>query len=144
VRLRIGIVLGKDGPAFEKLMWVFKLGIGGRLGSGNQWMPWIHLADLRGAIVHAVSSSTLSGPVNGTAPNPERNAAFTRELAAVLHRPAFCHAPGFALKIALGGFGGALLAGQHALPNALEADGFQFRYPTLKTALLNLTGVDSF
>lgn len=139
VRLRIGIVLGKDGSAFKKLMRVFKLGLGGKLGSGNQWMPWIHLADLRGAIVHAVSSPTLAGPINGTAPNPERNSAFTRELAAVLHRPAFCHAPGFALKLALGGFGGALLAGQRALPNALEADGFQFRYPTLKAALHHLT-----
>jgi len=138
VRLRIGIVLGTNGPAFKKLMLVFKLGIGGKLGSGNQWMPWIHLTDLRAAIVHAACSPTLLGPVNGTAPQPERNADFTRKLAAAVHRPAFFNAPGFALKIALGGFGGALLAGQRALPNALQADGFHFRYPTLEGALADL------
>ena len=138
VRLRIGIVLGEGGPAFEKLRSVFKLGIGGRLGSGKQWMPWIHLADLRAAIVHAVFSENLSGPVNGSAPHPERNADLTRKLAAALHRPAIFPAPGFALKLVLGGFGGELLAGQHALPAALEADGFQFRFPTLESALADL------
>lgn len=138
VRLRIGIVLGRGGPAFEKLRFIFNLGIGGRLGSGNQWMPWIHLADLRAAIVHAVLSEALAGPVNGTAPHPERNADLTRKLAAALHRPAIFPAPGFALKLVLGEFGGALLAGQRALPAALEADGFQFRFPTLETALADL------
>jgi len=138
VRLRIGIVLGRDGSAFKKLLFVFKLGIGGKLGSGKQWMPWIHLADLRSAIVHAVVSPSLKGPVNATAPQPERNANFTRKLAAALHRPALLDAPGFALKIALGGFGGALLAGQRALPDALEADGFHFQYPTLERALDDL------
>jgi uncharacterized protein (TIGR01777 family) len=141
VRLRIGIVLGQEGAAFQKLMRVFKLGVGGKLGSGNQWMPWIHVADLRAAIVHAVGSSTLAGAVNGTAPEPERNEDFTRKLASAGRRPAFCHAPGFALKIALGGFGGALLAGQRALPLALEADGFRFRYPTLERALGDLIPV---
>lgn len=139
VRLRIGIVLGKDGPAFKKLMFVFKLGVGGKLGSGHQWMPWIHLEDLRGGIVHAVSSPALSGSVNGTAPHPLKNSDFTKTFAASVHRPAFFHAPGFALKLALGGFGGALLAGQRALPAALEKDGFQFRFPTLESALADLT-----
>ncbi len=138
VRLRIGIVLGAHGSAFEKLRFVFKLGIGGRLGSGKQWMPWIHLTDLRAAIVHAVFAETLAGPVNATAPNPERNVDFTGKLAASLHRPAIFPAPGFALKLVLGEFGGALLAGQRALPAALEADGFQFRFPTLETALADL------
>lgn len=138
VRMRIGVVLGKDGPAFRKLMFVFKLGVGGKLGSGNQWMPWIHLADLRAAMVHAACSATLVGPVNGTAPQPLKNSDFTRKLAAAVHRPAFFHAPGFALKIALGGFGGALLAGQRAMPHALDQDGFQFQFPTLEGALANL------
>ena len=138
VRLRIGIVLGANGSAFEKLRRVFKLGLGGPLGSGKQWMPWIHLADLRAAIVHAVESESLTGPVNGSAPNPERNADLTRKLAAALHRPAILAVPGFALKLALGGFGEALLTGQHALPAALEADGFRFQFPTLEAALADL------
>jgi uncharacterized protein len=131
-------VVGRDGEAFEKLVRIFQSGLGGRLGSGRQWMPWIHLDDLRAAIVHAVLSQSLSGPVIGCAPNAERNAEFTRKFAAALHRPAVLPVPGFALKIALGGFGGALLAGQHARPAALMADGFPFRFPTLDAALADL------
>ena len=138
VRLRIGIVLGKGGPAFEKLRFVIRLGIGGRLGSGQQWMPWIHLEDLRAAIVHCVFSEKLHGPVNGTAPNPERNADLTRTLAAALHRPAIFPAPAFALKLVLGEFANALLAGQRAIPTALQADGFHFRFPTFAKATADL------
>ena len=138
IRLRTGIVLGKNGAAFEKLLSVFKLGIGGRLGSGTQWMSWIHLADHRAAIVHALLSETLTGPLNLTAPHPERNRDFTRKLAAALHRPAILPAPAFALRLALGEFASVLLASQRALPAALEADGFQFRFPTLEQALADL------
>lgn len=138
VRLRIGVVLGKDGSAFEKLLKVFKLGIGGRLGSGKQWVPWIHLADLRAAIIHAALSDALVGPVNATAPNPERNCDLTRKFAAALHRPAILPAPAFALKLALGGFSSVLLASQRALPAALESDGFRFQFPTLEVALADL------
>jgi len=138
VRPRIGVVLGRGGRAFEKLHRIFKFGLGGRLGSGQQWMPWIHLHDLRAALVHAVESDSLSGAANGTAPRPERNVDFTRKFAAAVHRPALLPVPGFALKLALGGFAGALLAGQRAVPAALEADGFHFRYPTLESALEEL------
>ncbi len=138
VRMRIGIVLGRDGSAFKKLLLVFKSGIGGRLGTGQQWMPWIHLDDLHAAILHSLFSETLTGPVNGTAPTPERNCDFTKKLAAALHRPAIFPVPGFALKLALGGFGGALLAGQRALPSALQADGLRFKFPTLEAALADL------
>jgi uncharacterized protein (TIGR01777 family) len=138
VRLRIGVVLGKNGPAFEKLRTVFKACIGGRLGSGLQWMPWIHVDDLRAAIVHAVLSENLTGPVNGTAPYPERNRDLTGKLAAALHRPAIFPSPAFVLRIVLGEFSSALLASQRAIPTALDADGFQFRYPTLETALVDL------
>jgi uncharacterized protein (TIGR01777 family) len=138
VRPRIGVVLGRGGPAFEKLRLVFKAGLGGRLGSGLQWMPWIHLADLRAALVHAVVSESLTGPANCAAPQPERNRDFTRKFAGALNRPALLPVPGFALKLALGGFGGALLAGQRALPAALQEDGFRFRYPTLESALADL------
>jgi hypothetical protein len=138
VLLRTGIVLGRGGEAYEKLARIFKTGLGGRLGSGRQWMPWIHITDLRAAIVHAVFSEGLRGPVNGCAPQAERNADFTRKLAAALHRPAVLPVPGCALKLALGGFGGALLASQHARPAALEADGFRFCFPTFESALAEL------
>ncbi len=139
VCLRIGIVLGRNGSAFEKLRMVLRLGIGGRLGSGKQWMPWIHLDDLRAAIVHAVFSETLAGPVNGTAPHPETNANLTRKFAGALHRPAIFPAPAFALRLVLGDFASALLAGQRAIPEALEDDGFTFRFPKLEGALADLT-----
>lgn len=138
VRPRIGVVLGRGGSAFEKLRLVYQLGLGGRLGSGKQWMPWIHLADLRAALVHAVTSDSLRGAANCAAPQLERNSDFTRKFARAMHRPALLPVPGFALKIALGGFGGALLAGQRALPAALEENGFRFRYPTLESALADL------
>lgn len=138
IRLRTGVVLGQSGRAFEKLLTIFKLGIGGRLGSGRQWMPWIHVADLRAAIIHAVVSESLVGPVNGTAPQPERNSDFTRKLAAALHRPAILPSPAFALQLALGDFSSALLASQRAIPAALEADGFQFQFPALDAALKDL------
>ena len=138
VCLRTGVVLGREGEAFQKLVRVFKSGLGGRLGSGRQWMPWIHIDDHRAAIVHAVFNDALSGPINCTAPAAERNRDFTRKLASALHRPAIIPVPAFALKLALGGFGGALLAGQHARPAALEAAGFKFRFPTLDSALAGL------
>lgn len=138
VRLRLGMVLGRGGLAFERLRHVFKWGLGGRLGTGRQWMAWIHLADLRAAMVHAVFSGSLQGAVNGTAPEPVRNAEFTRMLGAALHRPALLPVPGFALKLALGGFGGVLLDSQRALPAALVADGFRFEYSDLEAALRDL------
>ncbi|MEI8037427.1 MAG: TIGR01777 family oxidoreductase [Verrucomicrobiota bacterium] len=140
VCLRSGVVLGREGPAWRKLAWLFHTGLAGRLGSGRQWLPWIHLADHRAAIVHAVGSDSLAGAVNCTAPAAERNRDFTRKLAAALHRPAILPVPGWALKLALGGFASELLAGQHALPAALEADGFRFRFPTLESALAELVG----
>jgi len=140
VRLRTGVVLGRDGPAFGKLVRMFKAGLGGRLGSGRQWLPWIHIDDLRAAIVHAVLSESLWGAVNCTAPAADRNRDFTRKLAAALHRPAILPVPEFILKLALGEFGTALLAGQHARPAALEADDFNFRFPTLESAFADLVG----
>ncbi len=139
VLVRIGMVLGKEGGAFRQLRGIFKWGIGGRLGHGRQWMPWVHLDDLRAAIIHAAVSETLEGPVNGTAPAPERNADFTRKLAAALHRPAFLPVPAFPLKLAFGEFAGALFDSERAVPSALVSDGFQFRFNRLEDALGNLT-----
>ena len=139
VMVRIGMVLGKEGGAFRQLKGVFKWGIGGRLGHGRQWMPWIHLDDLRQGIVHAVVSDTLEGAVNGTAPAPERNADFTKKFASAMHRPALLPVPAFALKLVFGEFAGALFDSQRAVPSALVADGFEFRFHRLEDALSDLT-----
>jgi len=140
VMFRTGVVLGKDGQAFEKLLKVFKAGIGGRLGDGTQWMPWIHVDDLRSAMVFSILNENIHGAVNGTAPEPERNADFTRKLAEALGRWVFLPVPGFALKLMLGDFAGALLAGQRAVPKQLEEAGFRFRFRKLEDALDDLTG----
>ncbi len=138
VCLRLGMVLGCGGLAFERLRRVFTWGLGGRLGTGRQWQSWIHLDDLRATIVHAVNSPSLRGAVNATAPGPVRNVDFTRQLAAVLQRPAVLPVPAFALKLALGGFASVLLEGQRAMPNALVADGFGFKFPNMEAALADL------
>lgn len=143
VLLRTGIVLGKNEGALKQMLPVFKWGLGGKLGDGRQWMPWIHIADARAAILHAVFSETLRGPVNLSAPSPERNENFTRELAEKVHRPAIFRVPGFGLKLALGDFGDALLAGQRAVPSALRSDGFTFRFPSLGPALEDILGEES-
>lgn len=137
VRWRTGVVLGPGGEAWQRMRRVFALGLGGRFGDGSQWMPWIHLDDLVGGMLHAIDHE-LAGPVNATAPNPVTNREFTRTLAGALGRPAFLHAPGFALKLALGGFGGALLDSQRAVPAKLLLSGYSFRFPTLGKALEDL------
>jgi uncharacterized protein (TIGR01777 family) len=140
MKWRIGIVLGREGEAFKQMMIPFRLGVGGRLGSGSQWMPWIHVEDLAASMLHGIGHASLSGPVNGTAPTPERNADFTRKLAKSVHRPAILPAPPFALKLLLGEFAGVILASQNAVPRVLLESGFKFRYPTLEMALADLVG----
>lgn len=141
-RLRIGVVLGRGGKAFEKLLTVFKAGIGGRLGNGKQWTPWIHVDDLRRAIVFSLNHPDLHGAVNGTAPNPETNAKLTCKLAKAVRRLVFFPVPGFALKLAFSGFGGALLEGQRAVPKQLLQAGFEFRFGKLEDALQDLVTTD--
>jgi uncharacterized protein (TIGR01777 family) len=138
VALRIGVVLGEGGAALEKLRKVFSKGLGGRLGNGRQWMPWIHIEDLVGALVHALGNAQLVGAVNGVAPEPVRNEEFTAKFAKALHRPAVLKVPEFALKLALGEFSSALLASQRVVPSALLASGYAFRYPTLDGGLRDL------
>lgn len=135
--LRTGIVLGRGGDAWERMKKVFSLGLGGRFGTGCQWMPWVHVDDLAAGILHAIQHQ-LGGPLNGVAPEPERNKDFTEKLAKSLNRPAFMHAPGWGLKLGLGEFGGALLASQRAVPAALLDNGFRFRFPSLDSALAEL------
>lgn len=139
VRVRIGVVLGTGGKAFEKLKMVFKAGLGGRLGSGQQWMPWIHVEDLQRAIAFCVNNQSIEGAVNGSAPNPERNVVLTQKMAKAVGRWVFLPVPGFVLKIVMGGFGSALLEGQRAVPEKLSKSGFEFKFARLESALDDLT-----
>lgn len=141
VILRLGVVLGHRG-ALARMLPAFKLGAGGRLGSGRQWMSWIHIDDLTALIEFALGARRFRGPVNATAPNPVTNAEFTRTLASTLHRPAFAVVPEFALKLMFGEMASVLLDSQRVLPKAALAAGFQFRYPDLGAALADLLGRD--
>lgn len=137
VCLRSGVVLARHGGALARLVRLVRLGVGGRLGSGRQWVSWISLDDEVGAILHLLSATSIAGPVNLTAPSPVPNAALTRSIARAVHRPAFLAVPSFALKIAVGRELAAevLLASQRALPHRLTDSGYQFRHPTLDQAL---------
>jgi hypothetical protein len=135
VCLRTGIVLGPDGGALKKMITPFKLGLGGPLGNGSQWMSWIHVEDLAALYIHCANKSTLSGPVNGVSPNPVTNREFTKTLAGVLNKPAMLPAPYFALRVALGEFAKVLFDSQRAVPKAAQASEFDFRYPDLAPAL---------
>jgi len=135
VHLRFAMVLGPDGGALAKLAPMFRLGLGGPLGSGKQWMSWISEADAVAATLLALKHSGLSGPLNVVAPNPATNAEFTRELGRAVHRPAILPAPAFALRLAFGEMADeALLASTRAVPKRLLDAGFQFTYPTLTQA----------
>lgn len=135
VLLRFGVVLGRDGGALAKMLPIFRWGLGGKLGSGRQWMSWIHVADVTALIRHALATDSLRGPINATAPNPVSNSEFTRTLAGALHRPGIFPVPAFALKLAYGQMASVILASQRVLPAAAESAGFRFRYPSLAGAL---------
>jgi len=136
VHLRLGVVIGRGAGALAKLVPLFRLGLGGRLGSGRQWMSWISLTDAVAAMLFALDSANLSGPVNLTAPHPVTNAEFTRALAKALHRPAFVPAPAFALRLAMGEMADeALLASARVLPVKLTSAHFPFTHPTIDQAI---------
>ena len=139
--LRTGIVLGADGGALARMLPAFALGLGGRMGSGRQWVSWIHLDDIVGLIIHAIAVETVRGPVNGTAPEPVRNADFAAALGRALHRPALLRMPALALRLALGRLADeVLLGGQRVLPQQAQETGYQFLYPTLEEALKEIVG----
>ncbi|MBV6714286.1 TIGR01777 family oxidoreductase [Paenibacillus chitinolyticus] len=142
VKIRTGLVLGTDGGAFPKMALPFKFGAGGRIGSGSQWMSWIHIADMVALIDACIHNEDISGPVNATAPHPVRNREFAQTLGSVLRRPHVLPVPAFALKLVLGELSMLLLEGQRVLPRKLLEHEFQFRYPTLEEALLELTGAE--
>jgi len=140
VLLRTSMALGRNGGALAAMEPVFKMGLGGVLGSGRQWMPWIHLQDLASLILFAIENMDVSGALNATAPWPARNAEFTRTLAGALRRPAFFRVPGWALKAALGGFSAELLESKRVLPAVATEHGFGFRFSELAPAFADLCG----
>jgi uncharacterized protein (TIGR01777 family) len=136
VRARFGIVLAKHGGALPQMMRPFQFGVGGKIGSGQQWMSWVTLPDVIGVIRYALENATVTGAVNVVAPQPARNAEFTRELARAMHRPAIFPAPAFALRLALGEMADALLlSSQRVMPSRLEGYGYSFEYADLPSAL---------
>ena len=136
--LRTGIVLGKGRGALAKMVPPFKLFLGGPLGSGRQWMPWIHIEDEVGMILFLMDNERASGAFNATAPNPVTMKEFSEALGNVLHRPSWAPVPAFALKLMLGEMADMLLSGQRATPDAALRLGYRFRYPTIEQALQSL------
>lgn len=138
--LRTGVVLSGEGGALPKMALPFRLFAGGPVGDGEQYVPWIHIEDEVGAILHLLANDELEGPFNLTAPEPVKNERLSRELGAALHRPSLLPAPSFALRLGLGEMADVLLTGQRALPAKLERSGYRFRFPQLAAALEDLLG----
>jgi uncharacterized protein len=136
--LRFGVILAPDGGALRKMLPPFKLGIGGRIGNGKQWMSWIHIDDVVRLIAFAISAPTVTGAVNAVSPNPLTNAGFTRELAHALHRPAIFPVPVFALRILFGQMAEILYGSQRVIPEAAIRAGFEFKFAELGAALRDL------
>lgn len=139
VRLRIGLVMSKTGGALEQMLPLFKLGLGGTMGPGDQWWPWIHLDDLIGIVRHAIDHDDARGPINATAPAPVRQRDFAKTLAKVLSRPAFLPAPTFALRTALGEFADELLSSRRVMPTKATELGYRFAHPELEGCLRDVT-----
>jgi uncharacterized protein len=135
VLIRVGVVLDKEGGALAKLLTPFKMGAGGPVGSGQQWMSWIHHADLVGLFLLALDHSEARGPINGTAPNPVTNRDFAKILGHVLHRPSFVWTPSFALRVLLGEVAKVIVTGQRVLPKRALGLDYSFQYPTVEAAL---------
>ncbi len=133
--IRIGVVLGKDGGALAKMLPPFRLGVGGKLGSGDQWMSWIHLDDVLGLLMSALGDARYAGPINAVAPTPVTNRDFTAALGEALHRPTVLTVPAAALKLALGEAAVTVLGSQRVLPRAAESLGFRYAHPELLEAL---------
>ncbi len=140
VLLRLGIVLAPDGGALSAMLLPFRAGLGGPLGSGKQWMSWVHRDDVVGLILAALGDEAWTGPVNATSPNPVPNKDFTRALGRALHRPAFLPVPAVGLRVLLGEMATMLLSGQRALPRVAERLGYAWRQPELPAALDTCVG----
>ena len=142
VHPRFGVVLSPSGGALRKMLLPFRLGLGGRLGDGSQWISWISIDDAAGALLHLVLTATLAGPVNVTAPEPVRNRDFTRTLGRVLSRPTPLPVPAMALRLVMGEMADStLLASARMLPERLLGSGYRFEHPDLETALRHVLGM---
>jgi uncharacterized protein (TIGR01777 family) len=139
VNPRIGVVLGHGG-ALAKMLPPFRLGLGGRLADGRQYMPWIHIDDMVGLLLHAACSASLSGAMNAVAPEPVTNSVFTQAMGAALHRPVLFPVPAVMLRLALGEFAQVLLASQRVTPLAALGCGYTFKYPEIRGALESIVG----
>jgi hypothetical protein len=135
VKIRIGVVLGENGGALKKMLLPFRLGLGGKIGSGDQWMSWVHREDLVQMICDALRDERWTGAVNGVSPHPIRNEDFTAELAAALRRPAVIPVPAAGLKLLYGEMASVLTASQRVIPQAAEKNGFNYHYAELGQAL---------
>jgi uncharacterized protein (TIGR01777 family) len=139
VNLRIGVVLSAEGGALKKMLTPFKLGAGGRIGDGRQYMSWIALDDVVGAIQFILANAAMAGPVNAVSPQPATNAEFTKTLGRVLHRPTIFPMPAFAARLAFGEMANALLlSSTRVVPQALTSAGYSYRWPQLEGALRHL------
>jgi uncharacterized protein len=132
---RTGVVLSPSGGALAKMLTPFKLGVGGPVAGGRQYLPWVHIDDVVGALLFALDSSDVSGPINVTAPTPVTNREFSKALGRALHRPAFMPVPGFALRLLYGEMAAIVTTGVRAEPRRLEELGYRFRRPELRGAL---------
>ncbi|MGD9060855.1 MAG: DUF1731 domain-containing protein, partial [Desulfobacterales bacterium] len=130
-----GVILGKGGGALDKMIPAFKSFVGGPIGSGSQWFPWMHLTDLMAAIALIFEQPGVDGPFNFCAPNPIRNRELASTLGEVLGRPAFMPAPAFMIRMVLGEFGNVLLDSQRTVPDKLLSHGFEFQYPDIMSAI---------
>ncbi|MBU1709226.1 MAG: TIGR01777 family oxidoreductase, partial [Proteobacteria bacterium] len=137
---RFATVLGKGGGALAKMLPVFRLGLGGPLGHGRQWFPWIHIHDLSRAILFLIEHNEISGPMNFSAPQTVRNREFTKILAKTLHRPAILPVPAFLIKLVLGELSSVFLEGCKVRPDVLTRHGFAFQFDGLESALTDLVG----
>jgi hypothetical protein len=140
VKLRTGVVLGREGGALPKMALPYKLMVGGNIGNGRQPLSWIHIDDLARAIRFCIERTTIQGPVNATAPHPVTNREFGRALGRALRRPHWLPLPGFALRAALGEMAELLLKGQYVIPSVLLSHGFSFAYPEAGQALEQIYG----
>jgi uncharacterized protein (TIGR01777 family) len=137
--LRTGIVLGRGGGALNKMLPLFKIGLGGRIGDGKQWMSWIHLDDLLGIIIHCIDHDNLKGAINGTSPNPVTNQVFTKTLGTVIKRPIIFPMPEILVRLLMGQMGEELLlSGKRISPRNILGAGYEFQYNNLEDALINI------
>jgi uncharacterized protein (TIGR01777 family) len=138
VAVRIALVLGKGGGAMQFMEPVFRLGLGGNLGTGKQWMSWIHVTDVAELFLHALENASVRGPLNGASPNPVRNEEFTRIMGEILKRPTLLAAPEFVLKMTLRDEASLLLDSQRIIPEKALQTGFRFHFPDLRSALADI------